>query len=173
MSYLLAIDPGINALGGSVWYKKPKKDNLKPDHAFCIESNLNSLWFERCFELVYKLNNMFKISTFDNVVTEFPEFFHSAKGNAAAEQGDVCHMAHMCGLLQSYCGMYNLFTPILVTKWKGQLSKPTVKKRLKRVVGRKDGNNKVISEHAWDSTGVGLVWMGYKLDDSSIFGRKK
>jgi len=173
MSYLVAVDPGINAMGIAVWENKVTSRSLKPNYAFCIEApNLFDDWYTRISEMIYSLDVWISLTKPTWIVTEFPEFFEGAKGNAAAKGGDVTHMAHCCGMLHALAVKYkSSFEVLEVTKWKGQLSKKIVETRLKRAVGTQDVAGKDIVDHAWDAIGVGLVFSGYHLDDAKYFGK--
>jgi hypothetical protein len=166
---MLSIDCGVNAIGVAIWNKKPTRENVIPDEAFCIHVAADKAWEEKCIELVIKLDKLANdISSFRYVVTEFPEVYGGAKGNAAAKNGDVAHMAHFCGALHAYA-YPRTFIPVLPTEWKKQLKKEIMERRLRRAIGDADGTGKAITEHAWDAVGIGLYFAGIKINDKELF----
>lgn len=97
------------------------------------------------------------------VFIEWPSFFGSAIGHAAAARGDLVKLTFgagfVCGELHSIFGCKT--EPILVNDWKGQLPKDEVTRRIRSIIGVKKCRNLGIKTHAWDAVGIGLYAKGF------------
>lgn len=108
-------------------------------------------------------------------VIEWPEYRGGdAVGIAAAGEeslGKLYFMAGMHKRLADTVGTRTVLAP--VREWKGQLPKRVVAKRIARAVGTEDGRGVAFDSHAWDAVGVGLWFLGHRLDDAKKFGGAK
>ncbi len=95
------------------------------------------------------------------VVIEWPEFWvSSAKSHAATAQGDLFKLVYLIGGMGEVIRKRGIGNPILVTprKWKGQLSKGIV---VKRIASRMGYIN--MEDHEEDAVGMGLAAQGGML----------
>lgn len=94
---------------------------------------------------------------------EWPSFFASAVGHAAAARGDLVKLTFgagfVCGQLRREFGC--LIEPIPVNDWKGQLPKSVVIGRIRKILGKDACRKLGIKSHAWDAVGIGLYAKGH------------
>lgn len=155
---ILSVDPGTRAIGYCVWSAKKWGTVAPPIMAGTIESGNE---FRRGFEtgVLYLVQTLAsKVSAFnvEQVYCEKMEFHASARGMAAA--ADVLGVAFFCGALCHWADERRAsFHPVLVSEWKGQLSKEQVVKRLRNRLGAAlDGLMTDPASHDWDALGIGL-----------------
>lgn len=176
---LLAVDVGLNGLGWARWAGEGRlgpgahrQGPRTPDSAGVIlvprEAQRTQPWtaraewaMERFMAEAYMGPGM----GWPGVqVLEWPEFrAGSAVGHAAAANDSLGMLFFMCGQhfrQGTLVGMETVLLP--VGKWKGQLPKEVVQRRLTRAIGTEDGRGRPIETHAWDAIGIGLSWMGFK-----------
>lgn len=125
---VFAIDPSINRCG---WCKMSR--DYKILQFGLIKSDSKSGWFMRAQEVANKiLEKSYKSS--DKVLLEIPEHWSNSVGLAARESGSLFKLTFVCGIIYGKLQNVELFSP---TKWKGQLSKEIVTKRLIEKFGRR------------------------------------
>lgn len=91
------------------------------------------------------------------LVLEYPEFQNSARGTAAAIQGDTLNLAyvvgHLCGALKFPTSRIVLTTP---SEWKGNLPKDVVEKRCRVAYGGLVDAKK--TSHEWEAAMM-IQWL--------------
>ena len=119
--------------------------------------------------LAFKLVNLRKLATsrlrdFCNkpqkVIIEWPEYFSSATGVAAAKQGSLIKLVAAATTLIHCCMDAYDVQPTFVTPtvWKGQLPKSVIEKRCKDTIVNPPNN---ITNHEWDAIGLCLWRLGH------------
>lgn len=92
------------------------------------------------------------------VIIEWPEFWgQSGRSYAASATGDLLWNACLIGTFIRTCNERHLYSIQLIpaAKWKGQLTKDAVAKRVQKITGAKFPN------HACDAVGLGLYAQGH------------
>lgn len=158
---LITIDPGLN-IGVAVWVVPINRKIISkiPLVTFVSKPTSISASWER--RMVDSINHMEKQLRFCNSITkptiiiEAPEFFESELGFTSARKGDLCKLSMSTGMIME--SLYKLYRimPKLITakKWKGQLPKKVVEKRIQKITG------KVYPNHICDAVGIGLHYLG-------------
>lgn len=94
-------------------------------------------------------------------LVEWPTFFDSAGGRAAAGSGSIVKLAFGIGQIALMVDAYGgRFVPVNVNKWKGQMPKNLVIKRIKKRLTSSRLEYLLPESHAWDSIGIGLYYRG-------------
>jgi len=109
------------------------------------------------------------------VVAEMPEFrAGSAVGHAAASTDSLGMLYFMCGGYSAVARSVWL-KPEFVTPsvWKGQLPKEVVAKRVAAAIGCEAEDGTPFESHVWDAVGIGLWFMGHKLNDGKLFSGRR
>jgi len=152
----LCIDPGI---AGTGWALFDHKWNLQ-DHG-----NIHSkqMCWENKIEDILKQLQTISFGLPFKIYIEFPAKFSGVKGDMVAGKGDLVKLTYFVGILigrftatKKWCKSWEL---IEVVKWKGQMPKEAVIKRIKRIYSKKV-LKKEITNHAWDAVGLGLYLKG-------------
>lgn len=94
------------------------------------------------------------------VACEYPEFFANQRGFHTAAGGDLVAMSYCVGRVAGFSQhcLGSKFTPVPVTKWKGQLPKHVVAKRIRERLDVSKLTTKM--SHDWDACGIGLFVKG-------------
>ncbi len=175
---ILSVDPGLNAIGWAWWYARPRLE--KPLLAGVISVPAKMIkktaetWHDRIGNILYYLDHRLDTDAekMTRLVVEWPEFRDGAVGRAAAARGNLTQLAFCCGALYTVAVAKGAtFELLAVSKWKGQLPKEVVEKRIKRAIGDCDQEGSPFKSHAWDAVGIGLVAKGYKMNDADVFGK--
>jgi len=160
--FTVCIDPGIGGTGYAVfrnlqrkWKKtrRPLKTGMVPppdkDHRVSWQHKV--VWYSN--QLRIELCNY----NLTNAYIEMPEFWtRSAKSYASTKQGNLFKLAYLVGAIGDMLYMHHSIIPELLapSKWKGQLSKSVVDKRIRRAIGKN------YPEHVSDAVGIGLSVQG-------------
>lgn len=156
---LLAVDPGINAIGICWWATTLQ---IMPTNSRDIAVNkveIGNIFSERVRSVMITLEAIFRTYQFRRVVCEWPQTFSgSDKGEAASRSGIVAELAFSVGCIAQFAdskGAEFMLAP--VSQWKGQMSKDLVSRRIVKKLGETCYNvlSKRIS-HNWDACGIGL-----------------
>jgi hypothetical protein len=119
-------------------------------------SNLNC-WKKKGFYIAQKIHQQNSLEGYHitRVYIEMPAFFESSEGAMVARKGDLVKLTWFVGLL---CGMfYPIPTELIeVNKWKGQLPKEVVERRIKKI----DPAYHNLKSHSYDAVGIGLYVKG-------------
>lgn len=175
-----AVDVGLNAIGWAAWREREvmRTKGLVPDEAGVIDFSRDRLflkmpWHDRAARMFDKIVCETNLSARMNIIhaVEWPEFrAGSAVGHAAASGDSLSYLAMMCGQHLRYAFlMKQVFMPIPVSEWKGQLPKPIVQRRLEVLFG---GDETLLGQqivtHGWDAVGIGLHAMGWSINRSKM-----
>jgi|GEM_PF-5125716 len=153
-SSLLAIDPGLS-LGWAYWSagkKYPSKCGIiKPHKRF-------KDFFLETHSTIHQLGNNIVSKLKPKIIAcEWPAFFDSAGGRAAAGSGSVVKLAFGCGQIALMADAFGCeFLPVAVNKWKGQLPKNIVIKRINKILPASRLEYLEPESHMYDAIGIGL-----------------
>lgn len=132
----LTIDPGCRKDGGlAIAIFENKQINPILTMAFVsAQSSFKQRQTEICRVFSYWLIENKSIYLLDKVYIEKPQFFESAKGLTAARSNSLFKLIFTYGrlfqIIESQFGVKNTHN-LEINKWKGQLSKSQVEKRVK------------------------------------------
>jgi hypothetical protein len=154
---LLAIDPGSSGTGWALF-----DANLNVPRACGVLSAVREkTWQMRGVRVVSSLLEVMEYHAtsygpITEAVVEFPAFFSSAKGYAAAAKGNLVKLAWFVGVVDGAIRITYGINVVLVpvNDWKGQMDKIAVVERIRRRIGR------VYKSHAADAVGLGLWYKG-------------
>ena len=163
---VISIDPGIRGTGIAVWNANPGQwtklqppmhvGNLYPSsHA---NYTLDTRWFHAAQEIALAIESIaFEKTTITHAYIEYPSYFASYIGQAAAERGDLVKLTTLVGMLAHIFRDRAYLVP--VNHWKGQLPKTVVEARIRSLLG--DDNCNGWKSHTWDAVGIGLFMKGH------------
>lgn len=185
---VLAIDPGINGTGWSMWQSVPPK--MAPSLISNVPSEVGVLrkrfgsfvdaatWIAdevyavtgraRWYCPVHRQHWCGCGKQPQLIVTcEFPEFQTSAARSMGWMRGDLQKLTFLTGVLARAVTRHTnhdiqqaTFEPVPVSQWKGQLPKDVVQRRIEKELGLPNTRNLDIKTHAWDAVGIGLWRLG-------------
>jgi hypothetical protein len=180
---VIAVDTGLNALGWAVWIDVVQGGRpVTPVETGVIELKVRdrtAAWETRASMIMdeFVCGPWTKVARLSGVVQvlEMPEFrAGSAVGHAAAAGESLGMLYFMCGMHQQMASAWNAKTEFArVSEWKGTLPKEIVAKRIASAIGAEDEQGNVIRSHAWDAVGIGLWYLGHRLNDGKKFGGRK
>ena len=154
---LLAIDPGLH-LG---WAYFPAGKTFPSKAGLIKPRTKGKSFFVRLHTTVTQYAVLLKRFSPDDVAIEWPTIHGTAKGHAAAGSGSVIKLAFTVGKLAQVAEAYGSnFIPVEIIKWKGQLKKPIVIKRLKQILPAKLLRRLLPEDDTWDAIGIGLYMRG-------------
>jgi hypothetical protein len=162
MATVLTIDPGLTGTGLAVW------DAGRWRRELCLPISVQNLYggnqrgyVERASHLADAVARIAEEGAAAEAYLEYPAIFSSsARGYAAAVRGDIVKLSYFVGVLSRALNERGTST-ILVTVevWKGQLSKPAVEARIRRLLPEIDSLK--VKSHSWDAVGIGLWRQGH------------
>lgn len=152
---MLAVDPGFGGTGFAVFRgrKLTRCGVLHPPRAETIVTRAHYLADAVATEVA--------LSRSDTVLCEWPSFFDTAGGHLTARSGALGKLFFLVGTLHGRCATMGVtFRLVPVALWKGQLPKPVVIRRIRRVLGAERCKELHIHHDAWDAVGIGLHFLG-------------
>lgn len=159
-SKLATVDPGLIGTGIAIWRDFARDSVPYKISVLCPSRKLP--WLARCHILKQKLLTVYEQYNVCRVYCELPAYFgSSAVGHAAAQRGDVVKLTFAAGMAAAAIWEFGGdFETVEINAWKGQLPKEVVERRIRRLIGYKDGFGDKIKTHAWDAVGIGLYLGG-------------
>jgi len=157
MNSILAIDPGLQM--GYAYFPEGKK---YPTRAGLIkpEARGEDFFVQLHSTIAQFASLLMKFSPRDTAV-EWPSYFGSLGGRAAAGSGSLVKLAFGIGKLAQISEAYGSnFVPVPVNKWKGQLSKKIVEKRIRKILPAARLKKLKPEKDVWDAIGIGLFMRG-------------
>lgn len=151
---ILSLDPSVNNVGACLFDSTKKK--------------LRNQWKWKTYKLEghnyqMKMVDMVQLivgdygEDVDYLITEWPTFFSSEKGQVAAHQNYTINLAGACAYLAGRLGMdHRNWHIATATTWKGSVSKYITSQRFFRTFGIQPS---LVSEHAIDATMLLLWWL--------------
>ena len=155
---ILSIDPSITNLGYCVM-----TNNFEIIECDLLKSRKEN-WDNKCKFMWAELINICHKFFPKIVYLEFPEYWSGSVGYQARESGSVFKLTFLCGGIFALLSEWSDVRIVTPSKWKGQLSKKIVKKRLKRIYP--DFVNEDLDHNVVDAIGIGH----YMLKDSKKGG---
>jgi hypothetical protein len=152
----VSIDSGEN-LGVAVWDAARWRTLCPPLRtAVLVPSPRARSYVDKTQSVGERLWALLDAYTVTHMYVEWPIHMDSAKGHAAAVEGNIIKLAYNVGWLGCIAyGKGAVFVPVPVNQWKGQLPKRVVQRRLRAKLGKWYG------DHAADAVGIGLNAKGY------------
>ena len=170
----VSVDPGVNALGWALWDTSEWFELVAPLSCGVIQCGRRRLmdWEEKVRALSKQfVCDVWSQHSLARLDVEMPEHRSGPVGAAAAGRGDVAALAFAVGVLaQMAYADGAAFMPWPVSRWKGQLPKDVVERRIERAIGLRACDDSKIMSHAVDAVGVGLVAKGFDFADADTFG---
>lgn len=151
---ILAIDPSVNWVGWTLFDSK-KRTPRKQWKWGTIQVEGNNYQMK----LVMLLQTLEELGLLDvqHLVTEWPTFFSSQKGQIAAHQNYTIDLGGVCAFLAGSMGLDHRHWHLLTaTTWKGSVNKYVTGRKFFRVFNIEPSN---LSEHAIDSTMLLRYWI--------------
>ena len=137
--------------------EKPKRPPLAT-YLWRMEGRFREYeWDKKCSIQASRLDDLLRAPrwTVMRVVCELPTFFESAGGLMVASQNDLVKLAYQVGVYGGIAYRNHVaFEPVPVWKWKGQLPKEVVNRRIVRTLGVEACKD--FKADVWDSVGIGL-----------------
>ena len=150
---VMCVDPGIGGTGICAW---KAWRHIKRYHADVITPPVGT-WYNRFVILVDRFEAALSDYGPDIVVIEEASLWAgSKKSMASAIRGDLIKLAYVIGALMSTASICSDVYLMPVREWKGQMSKATVKRRIRAALDIDDK----LPEHAADAIGIGLAIKG-------------
>ncbi len=158
---VLCIDPGVRHTGYAFW-KEIKRGRRAPTRA-PTDTGLITIpagvpWEQAVYEhLGSWLTEYITVHRVRYVVIEGVEFWASStRSQVAARKGDLFRLMFLVGAFGQtvYALCEKKAVIIEPTKWKGDMPKPVMKRRVRRALHRK------YREHEYDGVALGLRIMG-------------
>lgn len=155
---VVTIDPGVE-MGWAVWDCAKWTVKCAPIETGVITRRAPT-WGVAMKKSVRALfNELDRFWIVDSFI-EWPAFFQSSKGQVSARSESLVKLACAVGWVAGYLDVRNVNnTFIPVNQWKGQLTKPAVERRIKRILGA--DACKGFSSHDWDAVGLALYAQGF------------
>lgn len=160
----VSIDPGVPC-GVALW-----KDNLHdarmpiPHGTYVLgQEGSEATHRKRSIEMYEELRDLLQEFAPDKGWVEWPAYFGSDGGRATAKSGSLvklCFAAGLCAAAVCDAGAAVDLTP--VNDWKGQCSKATINRRIRKRYDRA-GMRTVygtLNSHMWDAVGIYLYHKG-------------
>lgn len=158
---VLCIDPGIRHLGFAFWEKMRRGRRTRkqpPTDTGLIITPQGVEWEDAVYEgMAAWLVDYITVYRVKYVVIEGGEFWgDSGRSQQAAKKGDLLRLMFLVGALGQvvYALCEKKAVVIEPTKWKGDMPKPIMKRRVRRALKRK------YREHEYDGVALGLRIMG-------------
>lgn len=150
---IATIDPGIRGTGIAIWSLSNWRNETVPIATYVLTPPSNDDWVMATEYLCTNTEPIFQRHNVVKVYCEFPQYFADGKGHAATATGNIYKLACLVGVFMGMFMSRGLeFIPIEVNKWKGQLPKDAV---IKRLIKREPLlANMDIDTHAWDAVGI-------------------
>lgn len=152
---VLAIDPSVNFVGWTLFDSKKKGKPTRQWKWGTIRVEGHNYQMK----LVMLLQTLGELGLLDvdHLVTEWPTFFSSEKGQMAAHQNYTIDLGGVCAFLAGSMGLdHRRWHLLTATAWKGSVSKYVTGRKFFRVF-RIDPNH--LSEHEIDSTMMLRYWL--------------
>lgn len=166
--YAMSVDPGVVTAGVCLWEYKAfcdvrrhfRDDIPPPEFALAVTYKGPETEYTKQIEEVFERILMFVDEReIMEVWCEEPMSFGSTKGHAATV--DVMHMMYFLGFLSRWTYEQGAtFWNSSVMRWKGNLPKHVVNKRIMHKLNGMTGVLSTTQSHDWDACGVGLYGQG-------------
>lgn len=154
-SKTLSVDPGLGGTGLACWI-----DGELIRTEVIIAHNRKADFTDRAESIAQQVRVIAVNHGAESIACEYPEYFaNSASGEMVARRGDLLKLTFLVGVIAGRCAPVD-FVAVPVGVWKGQVSKDTIERRIRRRLGDSLCRSMGIRTHAWDAVGVGLYMQG-------------
>lgn len=158
---VLCIDAGVLHTGYAFWkdLKRGRRAPTRaPTHSGLITIRPGVPWEKAVYEQVITwLIEFITVHRVRYVVIEGVEFWgDSGRSRQAAKKGDLLNLMFVVGAMAATAYALCEKRPVIIepTKWKGDMPKPIMKRRVRRALHRK------YRDHEYDGVALGLRIMG-------------
>jgi Holliday junction resolvasome RuvABC endonuclease subunit len=160
---MMSVDPGYNAMGWALWDRVLVNKYELNACGVIVSSKTEKVFnsFDRVNDMIDQWQNTFCYMRPDILVCEEVTVMDGPGGYAAARTS----LMGLAGAVGQWATWIHLnrgkFVPAPVVKWKGQLPKVAVNKRIRSILRPKEV--KLLSKpasHDWDAVGIGLWYQG-------------
>ena len=154
---LIAIDPGVE-LGWAFW----PEGKLHPSACGLVKPKRKQKdFFSSMQSTVDQLDDLLDGYEPAVLAIEWPAYFDSVGGRAAAGSGSIVKLAFGIGqIAQLAAAREIILDAVEVMKWKGQLPKEVVIKRINKIIPAYQMDFLTPTSHAYDAIGIGLYCRG-------------
>lgn len=160
MDVRIALDPGLQGTGLAIWPDATWGEVLSPSEVVVFNPVRGLTWEAQGQNHALRLQKHLGRRRVVRAYCEVPVFYaSSAGGHMAAATGDLVKLSFAVGCLAGAIPL-GRFEGVKVPEWKGQLSKPIVELRIRKILGDICCQHLNIKTHAWDAVGIGLWAMG-------------
>lgn len=151
----LSIDPGIGGTGWALWDEDSWHLAEPPTQTGIFTGRSSQSWEQKIAYIVFGLRGVVPLNL-SHTYIEYPAYFGTASGDMVARRGDLVKLSYCVGFIAG--SMPGTVTLIPVNKWKGQLPKDIVARRIQKILGANACRE--FKSHVWDAVGVGLYAKG-------------
>jgi len=156
------IDPGLSGTGYAIWTWEAGGGRMTPPLTCgVLTAPSKKSWDDRVQWYFIELCELYIHNKCWGTIVEWPNYRPTMMGQMVAARGDLGKLFAISTVCLSVGWSNNGFgSPISVNKWKGQLSKEIVRKRIEKRIGLVAVDGSKIESHAVDAVGIGLYWKG-------------
>lgn len=154
---IMSIDPGIHNCGYCFM-----TENMKLIKYGLIQSKKQEGWVDKCKNVYFKLYQEYTQYFPKTVFIEYPGYHAGQIAYAARESGAIAKLCFLCGGIHSLLSEIATVELILPSKWKGQLKKEMVRKRLYNIYPEIEKEN--LDHNIIDAIGIGYYTLENKND---------
>lgn len=161
ISKFASLDIGLDGTGYAVWDRSTFLELQPPLYSGVITDvgvSPGAPWWVRAETIRQTLFNELQRHGAICVYAEQPQFMEGGKGITSARKGDLIKLTTVFGMCAT-CAQ--LFVPVPVSEWKGQLSKKITDERIMKKLGKFGWKPTTKTSHEMDAVGVGLFVKGY------------
>lgn len=150
---VLSLDPSINNVGWCIFDSKAKMKKEAWSWGVWKLEGMN--YMMRMMDLKERIVD--NVGKFDILVTEWPAFYSSERGNIAAHQNYTIDLAGICMFIAGWFRMdHRKHFSMTASTWKGMVGKHITARKFFREFGKREWH---ISEHAIDATMMLKYWL--------------
>ena len=157
---VLIVDPGLGGTGLAFWatLRRPSAKAIPPDDTNLITPKRHKDWLARVWMVEKAFAAYVRTWKPTLVIIEFQKVWASNPVSvAAATGGDLFKLTLLTGVVAAAAHRSGAEVALVLPgEWKGQLSKPATRNRLKRAFGKKGA----FADHVEDAVGMGLSLQG-------------
>ena len=150
----ISVDPGVSGTGYVLWESlcTTKVTVL----SFGVLASKEKQWAARAAEIGRTVADLAREAKVSRVWCELPAYWGTFKQHSWAAQGSLVKQAVLVGTMLAVpwvAKTVRIVSLVPVADWKGQLPKPVVEARVRKILG---GQSRGFESHAWDAAGIGL-----------------
>jgi hypothetical protein len=166
LSRVMFVDPGLTGTGWALFETIKCNAGVSgargyfegPRFRGVLRPKKSVQWEGRAAVIAAWLEGVIASSQPKVVVIEWPQVWQTQSGQGSIASGSFSKLCYLCGTLAEVVRRAGLVAPVLVepSRWKGQLPKATVLKRIRRRFPKLG----TLPDHEGDAVGMGLAAQG-------------